>query len=31
MPALVAPAAAAAPIVVTAWLTCAALVASSQN
>jgi hypothetical protein len=31
VPILVAPAAAAAPIVVTAWLTCAALVASSEN
>src|ERR671930_789317 len=31
LPLLVAPAAAAAPIVVTAWLTCAALAASSQN
>ena len=31
VPALVAPAAAAAPIVATAWLTCAALAVSSQN
>jgi hypothetical protein len=31
LPALVAPAAAAAPIVVTAWLTCAALLVNSQN
>ena len=31
LPALAAPAAGAAPLVATAWLTCAALAASSQN
>jgi hypothetical protein len=31
LPALVAPAAGAAPIVATAWLTCAALLVNSQN